>query len=316
MTGVQILYERCRSEVGKVIVGQEKATRLVFLALVTEGHVILEGVPGIAKTTLVRTIGKALDLEYKRVQFTPDLMPSDILGTHIFDFQKGAFHFVAGPVFTNLLLADEINRAPPKTQSALLEAMQERQVSVEGEARSLPQPFLVLATQNPIEQEGTYPLPEAQLDRFLFKVILDYPSEKEEGEILKIHRGDNAGLLDRLSAVEMVAGKEDLRKSKEEVLAIETRDEVRAYLVDLVRRTRDHSHITLGASPRATLLLQSAAKAQAALEGRSYVIPDDVKSLFLPVLRHRVLLTPGAEVEGLHADEILRGILDGVPVPR
>ncbi|MCZ6603068.1 MAG: MoxR family ATPase [Planctomycetota bacterium] len=316
MSGLPNLFERCAAEIRKVIIGQEEAVRLVFLALVTEGHVILEGVPGIAKTTLVRALGKTLRLEFKRVQFTPDLMPSDILGTHIFDFQKGAFHFVTGPVFTNLLLADEINRSPPKTQAALLEAMQERQVTIEGEGRDLPAPFLVLATQNPIEQEGTYPLPEAQLDRFLFKIVLGYPSAEEEANILKIHRGDNAGLLDALSSLEPIAGGEDLTRAKEEVMAVSIREEVGEYLVRLVRRTRDHPHISLGASPRATLLLQTAAKAQAALEGRDYVIPDDAKALYLPVLRHRILLTPGAEVEGLEADEILRGILDGVPVPR
>lgn len=316
MNLVHDLYERYSREIGKVIVGHGEAVRLAFVALVTEGHLLLEGVPGIAKTTLVRAMGKALQLQFKRVQFTPDLMPSDVLGTHVFDFQKSAFYFVTGPVFTNLLLADEINRAPPKTQAALLEAMQERQVSIEGTGRALPSPFLVLATQNPIEQEGTYRLPEAQLDRFLFKLLLRYPSAKEEAAILKLHRGDNAGLLDRLAGIEAVAGSEDLQRAKEEVQAVKIRDEVGEYLVELIRRTRDHPHLSLGASPRATLLLQSASKALAALERRDYVIPDDSKALFLPTLRHRVLLTPSAEVEGLAPDEILKEILDGVPVPR
>jgi MoxR-like ATPase len=310
------LHEAIRNEVAKVIVGQERALHLVFLALVTEGHVLLEGVPGVAKTTLVRTLAHALRLDYGRIQFTPDLMPSDIVGTHVFDMQKGEFRCVEGPVFAAVLLADEINRAPAKTQAALLEAMQERQVSIEGETRPLPRPFLVLATQNPVEQEGTYPLPEAQLDRFLFKVGMGYPSEEEELRILDMHAGDSAGMQQRLASVEPVADRAALEEAQAEVLAVAIRDEVRRYLLEIIRRTRDHTQLVLGASPRAAVLLQTAAKANAALEGRDAVIPDDVKSLALPLLRHRVILTPGAEVEGLEPDEILRGVLDGVAVPR
>ena len=310
------LYQECRRTVGDVIVGQDEAMKLIVLALLTEGHVLLEVVPGVAKTTLVRAIARSLKLDYRRVQFTPDLMPSDILGTHIFNLQAGDFRLVKGPVFTQVLLADEINRSPAKTQAALLEAMQERQVSLDGEPQELPKPFFVLATQNPVEQEGTYPLPEAQLDRFLFKVTMGYPSAEAEREMLRRHRGDNAGLLHQLDAIETIADASELQSAKEEVLAVEIRDEVVNYIVELVRRTRNHSHIALGGSPRAALLLQLAAKAAAALEDRGYVTPDDVKSICLPLLEHRILLTPAAEVEGIGAADVVRGITDGVPVPR
>jgi MoxR-like ATPase len=243
-------------------------------------------------------------------------MPSDIVGTHVFNFQEGRFHLVKGPIFTQVLLADEINRSPAKTQAALLEAMQERQVSIEGESQSLPAPFFVLATQNPVEHEGTYPLPEAQLDRFLFKARMTYPSAAEETEILRLHRGDNAGLRLKLDALQPVAGATALAQAKEEVMRTTLREELLGYVVELVRRTRNHVHITLGGSPRATLLLLLAAKAAAASEGRDYVTPDDVKSLFLPVLEHRILLTPAAEVEGLGPGEVLQGIANGLPVPR
>ena len=310
------LYEASRNSVASVIVGQDEPIRFLVLALLIEGHVLLEGVPGVAKTTMVRALSKSLALDYHRIQFTPDLMPSDIVGTHIFSFQDSRFHLMKGPVFTQILLADEINRAPAKTQAALLEAMQERQVTLDGEPQALPAPFFVLATQNPIEQEGTYPLPEAQLDRFLFKVKLGYPSAKDEAEMLRRHRGDNASLSRQLDAVTRIAGAEELRRAKEEVLSVEIREEMITYIVELVGRTRDHIHISLGGSPRATLLLQLAAKAAAAVEGRSYVTPDDVKSIFLPLLEHRIILTPAAEVEGISAAEVLRGVANSVSVPR
>ncbi len=310
------LYEAGRKALASVIVGQDEPIRFLILALLTEGHVLLEGVPGVAKTTMVRALSRSLSLDYNRIQFTPDLMPSDIVGTQIFNFQENKFHLMKGPVFTQVLLADEINRAPPKTQSALLEAMQERQVSLDGKPRALPSPFFVLATQNPIEQEGTYRLPEAQLDRFLFRVRIGYPTAEQEAEMLRRHRGDNASLSRQLDAITPVAGAEELQRAKEEVLAVEIREEVIDYIVSLVRRTRDHPHIALGGSPRATLLLQLAAKAAAAVEGRAYVTPDDVKSIFLPSLEHRILLTPAAEVEGIGADEVLRGLANSVAVPR
>ncbi len=310
------LYTAYKEAMRRVIVGQEEAVRLLAIALFTEGHVLLEGVPGTAKTTLVRAFARALNLDFKRVQFTPDLMPSDILGTQVFDFREGKFRSVRGPVFTNILLADEINRAPAKTQAALLECMQERQVSIEGEPHPLPSPFFVLATQNPIEHEGTYPLPEAQLDRFLFKVVLDYPTEAEEVEILMHHRGDTAHLYNLLEEVPQVADSRRLEAVKEEVLGVSLRPEVVAYIVKLVRATRDHPSLSLGGSPRAAILLEVAAKAQAAIQDRGFVTPDDVKAVLKPVLRHRLLLSAAAEVEGLTVDQVLEGIANAVPVPR
>jgi MoxR-like ATPase len=301
---VTTLFEGLRREVRKIVVGQDEAVRLAFVALLAEGHIILEGVPGLAKTTLVRALAAALRLQFKRVQFTPDLMPADVLGAPIFDFQQGKFHVVEGPIFTNVLLADEINRAPAKTQAALLEAMQERQVSLEGAGRALPRPFLVLATQNPVEHEGTYPLPEAQLDRFLFKVLVAYPSLEDELAVLAEHRGDSAGLTNLLGSVAPVADAQALARAQAEALAV------------LVRRTRQDPLVALGGSPRASLLLQVAARIQAALERRDFVLPDDIKALFVPALRHRIRLTAAAEVDGLSTDEVLGRVLAAVPVPR
>ncbi len=315
-TAVEELYGALRREVRKVVVGLDEAVRLTFVALLSEGHVILEGVPGLAKTTLVRALSAALHLGFKRVQFTPDLMPSDVLGAPIFDFQAGKFHVVEGPIFTNVLLADEINRAPAKTQAALLEAMQERQVTLEGAARPLPRPFFVLATQNPVEHEGTYPLPEAQLDRFLFKVVLGYPSLDDELRVLAQHRGDSAGLTQLLSDVSPVADVAALEAARAQVHAVRVEPAVARYLVELVRRTREDPLLSLGGSPRASLLLQVAARVQAALEGRDFVLPDDIKALLVPCLRHRVRLTAAAEVDGLGADEVLGRVLSAVAVPR
>ncbi len=316
MGEVTTLYEGLRREVRKVVVGQDEAVRLAFIALLAEGHIILEGVPGLAKTTLVRALSAALRLQFKRVQFTPDLMPADVLGAPIFDFQQGKFHVVEGPIFTNVLLADEINRAPAKTQAALLEAMQERQVSLEGVGRPLPRPFLVLATQNPVEHEGTYPLPEAQLDRFLFKVLVAYPSLEDELAVLAEHRGDSAGLTNLLAAVVPVADGAALARAQAEALAVRVEPALARYLVELVRRTRQDPLVALGGSPRASLLLQVAARIGAALEKRDFVLPDDIKGLFVPALRHRIRLTAAAEVDGLTPDEVLARVLSAVPVPR
>jgi MoxR-like ATPase len=307
---------RLRAEVGKVVVGQDAIVSGMVIALLCRGHVLLEGVPGVAKTLLVRTLSLALDLSTKRLQFTPDLMPGDVTGSLIFDTRTAAFQFREGPVFTNLLLADEINRTPPKTQSALLEVMEERQVSVEGEARPLPEPFIVAATQNPIEYEGTYPLPEAQLDRFLLKLSVPLPSREEELGVLRAH---HAGFDPRdlaAAGVRPVAGAADLAAGRAAVQRVGVADGVMAYIVDLCRATRTSPSLELGASPRGATALMVTAKAWAWLLGRDYVTPDDVKSLARPTLRHRVRLRPEAQLEGVTVDAVLDSVLATVPTPR
>jgi MoxR-like ATPase len=305
-----------REEIGKVVVGQDGVVTGLITALLVRGHVLLEGVPGVAKTLLVTTLARSLDLHSARVQFTPDLMPSDVTGQTILDPEGSGFRFREGPVFTNLLLADEINRTPPRTQSALLEAMQERQVSVDGRGRPLPDPFLVVATQNPVEYEGTYPLPEAQLDRFLFKLQVPYPDREQEREILDRHdRGldvaDPGG-----GEVHRVAGVAELTAARAAVRAIRVEAPVRDYLVDLARATRDVPAVSLGVSPRGATMLLHAAKAWAWLTGRAYVTPDEVKAVAKPTLRHRLQLRAEVELEGATADGVLDGILASVPVPR
>jgi MoxR-like ATPase len=305
-----------RDEVGKVVVGQEGTVSGIVAALLVRGHILLEGVPGVAKTLLVKTVATALDLEFKRVQFTPDLMPSDVVGQVIFDRAGATFSFRPGPVFTNLLLADEINRTPPKTQAALLESMEERQVTVEGEARALPEPFVVVATQNPVEYEGTYPLPEAQLDRFLFKLHVGYPNVEQEQEVLaRHHRGldphDLAG-----AGVRPVAGPDDLDAARTLVDGIVVEPPVLAYIVALVRATRESPSVTLGVSPRGAAYLLHAAKAWAWMAGREYVTPDEIKAVAKPTLRHRILIRPELELEGTTPDGVLDGVLATVPAPR
>jgi len=305
-----------RAEVAKAVVGQDPAVTGLLIALLCRGHVLLEGVPGVAKTLMVRAFAAALRLDMKRVQFTPDLMPGDVVGSLVYDTKTAEFEFREGPVFTNLLLADEINRTPPKTQAALLEAMEERQVSVEGAARALPEPFVVAATQNPIEYEGTYPLPEAQLDRFLLKLSLPLPSRQEEVEVLGRHA---AGFDPRdleAAGVRPVAGPEELATAREAVSQVQVSPEVLGYIVDICRATRESPSFRLGVSPRGATALMRAARAWAWLSGRGYVTPDDVKALTLPALRHRVELRPEAELEGVTADAVLQGILTSVPVPR
>jgi len=297
-------------------VGQDAAVSGLVVALLCRGHVLLEGVPGIAKTLLVRTIAAALSLDTKRVQFTPDLMPGDVTGSLVYDARTAQFSFREGPVFTNLLLADEINRTPPKTQAALLEAMEERQVSVEGSARALPDPFVVVATQNPVEYEGTYPLPEAQLDRFLLKLTMPLPSREDEVGVLRRH-ADGFDPRDlRAAGVRPVAGREDLEAGRAAVRGVTVAPEVLGYVVDLARATRSAPSLQLGVSPRGATALLAAARAWAWLAGRDYVTPDDVKALARPALRHRVELRPEAELEGVSADAVLEGILGAVPVPR
>jgi MoxR-like ATPase len=307
---------RLRAEVGKVVVGQDAIVSGMVIALLCRGHVLLEGVPGVAKTLLVRTLGLALDVSTKRLQFTPDLMPGDVTGSLIFDNRTSAFTFREGPVFTNLLLADEINRTPPKTQSALLEVMEERQVSVEGEARPLPDPFIVAATQNPIEYEGTYPLPEAQLDRFLIKLSVPLPTRDEELGVLRAHHAGFDPHDLKAAGVGPVASVADLHAGRAAVLKVGVADGVMAYIVDLCRATRTSPSLELGASPRGATALMSTAKAWAWLVGRDYVTPDDVKALARPTLRHRVRLRPEAALEGVTVDAVLDSVLATVPTPR
>jgi MoxR-like ATPase len=303
-----------RTEIAKVVVGQDAVVSGLVVALLCRGHVLLEGVPGVAKTLLVRALSAALRLEFKRVQFTPDLMPGDITGSLVYDTRTAAFVFRSGPVFTNLMLADEINRTPPKTQAALLEAMEEQQVSVDGEARPLPDPFVVAATQNPIEYEGTYRLPEAQLDRFLLKLTVPLPPRDAEIAILARHAH---GFDPRdLSAVTPVAGPDDLAAARDAVGQVLIADEVLGYIIDIVGATRQSPALQLGVSPRGATALLAAARSWAWLSGRNYVTPDDIKGMARPTLRHRVALRPEAELEGATPDGVLDGILASVPVPR
>jgi MoxR-like ATPase len=304
-----------RAEVGKAVVGQDGAVTGLIIALLARGHVLLEGVPGVAKTLLVRSLSQALSLDTKRVQFTPDLMPGDVTGSLVYDAQTGGFVFREGPVFTNILLADEINRTPPKTQSALLEAMEERQVSVDGVSRALPDPFIVAATQNPIEYEGTYALPEAQLDRFLLKLTLDVPERDTEVEVLRRHA---AGFNPRdlaATGVTPVLGAADLAAARASAASVGANADVLAYIVDLARATRRSPSVRLGVSPRGTTALLAAAKAWAWLSGYDSITPDHVQAMLVPVWRHRIQLRPEAELEGVGADAILQSIVQQVQVP-
>lgn len=314
--GSRASLEALRAEIAKAVVGQDPAVTGLVVALLCRGHVLLEGVPGVAKTLLVRALAASLELDTKRVQFTPDLMPGDITGSLVYDARTAEFSFQPGPVFTNLLLADEINRTPPKTQSSLLEAMEERQVTVDGTPRKLPEPFLVAATQNPVEYEGTYPLPEAQLDRFLLKLTVPLPDRQDEIDVLRRH-ADGFDPRDlRAAGIRPVAGPADLEAARAAVAKTSVSPEITGYVVDICRATRDSPSFSLGVSPRGATALLSTARAWAWLTGRDYVTPDDVKALALPTLRHRVQLRPEAEMEGVTADSVITAILAHVPVPR
>jgi MoxR-like ATPase len=313
---VSQIADSIKAEVGKAIVGQEKVVEQVLVAVLANGHILLEGVPGVAKTLLVRALARTLDLGYGRVQFTPDLMPSDVIGTTIFDAKTNDFVVRKGPIFVNVLLADEINRTPPKTQSALLEAMEERKVTIDGIGHELPPPFLVFATQNPIDFEGTYPLPEAQQDRFVLKVMVDYPEEAAEVDVLRRHHaGFRPQSLDS-AGINAVVSAEQVFQMQAEVSKIAVEDKVFNYIYEIVKATRRANEIMIGGSPRAGIALLNCGKALAALRGREFVIPDDIKELALPVLRHRILLRPEAEVEGLTPDRVLTGLLQTQVVPR
>jgi MoxR-like ATPase len=313
---IRALTDAVRGEVRKVVVGQDAVIDLLLTSLLVGGHVLLEGVPGTAKTLITRAFAAGLTLQFGRIQFTPDLMPGDVLGTNLFNFQTNSFVLTKGPIFTQLLLADEINRSPPKTQAALLQAMNERLVTIDGKDYPLGDDFMVVATQNPIEQQGTYPLPEAQLDRFLLKLIIDHPSRDEEREIVRRHGHRSA--MPRLEhfGLKPIADGSALAKVRNTVTLIKLSDPLVDYIVDVVRATREHSSLEVGASTRAANMLAAAARAFAVLQGRDFVIPDDIKFLALPVLRHRLTLSPSAEIEGLTADRIVREVLDQTPAPR
>ncbi len=313
---IRTLRAAVEAEISKVVVGQTTAVELLLIALMSRGHILLEGPPGTAKTLLARCFAASLSLHFGRVQFTPDLMPGDLLGTNLFNFQANQFVFVAGPVFTELLLADEINRTPPKTQAALLEAMGERAITIDGNRHELSNGFMVVATQNPIEQQGTYPLPEAQLDRFLFKHVLPYPDREEELAIVSSHGHQTTMPSPQSGGIVPVADLNILEQARATIAGLTIKDTVLAYIVDIARETRNNPSIQHGVSPRAATMLASCSRARAALEGRDYVIPDDVKTLALPVFRHRLVLAPGAEIDGLDADAVITQIVNAIEPPR
>lgn len=310
------IYEKIKGEISKAIVGQRDVIEELVVGLFSRGHVLLEGVPGTAKTLIAKVLAHLLSCEFKRIQFTPDLMPSDIVGTSVFDMKSGAFYVKKGPIFTNLLLADEINRTPPKTQAALLEAMEERQVTIEGVAYPLDEPFMVCATQNPIEYEGTYPLPEAQCDRFMLKIRIDYPGQEEGMKILDMYHGgfDPHQLESR--GVEAIIDRKTLQECREEIRQVTVEKGVMEYINTIVTNTRKNDDIVLGASPRAAVMLLLTGKTLAAMKGKDYLTPDEIKRLSLPVLRHRLILKPEAEIEGLTPELVISNILDSIEVPR
>lgn len=311
-----MLYQKLRDEITKVVFGQDDVIDLVLAALFSSGHVLLEGPPGTAKTLLARTVAAALKLKYRRVQMTPDLLPIDITGSSIYREDQRNFEFRPGPIFTNFLLADEINRASARTQSALLEAMQELHVTYDGVTHMLPEPFLVFATQNPIEHEGTYPLPLAQLDRFMFKVVVSYPEGADEEKVLREHHA-TGGMSDPSKMnVQEVVGPDEILSARQTIRETHIREEVISYVRRLLHATRNDDSLSVGASPRSGLMLLMGAKSLARFAGRDFVIPDDIQSAFLPVMRHRVVLSPSAELEGTSPDVVLKYLLEGVEVPR
>ncbi|MBC7947231.1 MAG: MoxR family ATPase [Chitinophagaceae bacterium] len=303
-----------RNEIKKIIVGQDEMVKLIIAAMLADGHVLIEGVPGVAKTLTAKLIARSLDTGFSRVQFTPDLMPSDVLGTPVFNPREAAFEFKKGPVFSNIVLVDEINRAPAKTQSALLEIMEERQASVDGRTYPMASPFMVLATQNPVEQEGTYRLPEAQLDRFLFKIIVPYPGEADELAILsRFHQMGNTQVNE---IVKPVLNTQQINNLKLHIRNILMEEKLLQFIAKLIHQTRNHKSIYLGASPRASLAIMNSAKAIAAMQGRDFATPDDIREVVIPVLRHRIILAPDKEMEGITEDDVIKQIIQGMDVPR
>lgn len=314
LTALNKAVEDIRNQIKKVIIGQDEMVKLILTAMLADGHVLIEGVPGIAKTLTAKLIARSLHAGFSRVQFTPDLMPSDVLGTPVFDPAINGFDFKKGPVFSNIILIDEINRAPAKTQSALFEIMEERQATIDGKTYLMEEPFMVLATQNPIEHEGTYRLPEAQLDRFLFKIVVPYPSEEEELQILnRFHELGNTVVMDQ---VKPVLDALQLNEIKKQVKTLVIEEKLLQFIARLVHQTRHHKSIYLGASPRASLAIMNASKALAALQGRDFVTPEDILDVVKPVLRHRIILTPDKEMEGVSEDEVIRQIIHSMDIPR
>ena len=314
LTALNQAVAAIRNEIKKVIVGQDEMVKLIIAALLADGHVLIEGVPGVAKTLTAKLVARSLDIGFSRIQFTPDLMPSDVLGTPVFNPQHGSFDFKKGPVFGNIVLIDEINRSPAKTQSALFELMEERQATVDGRTYPMPSPFMVLATQNPIEHEGTYRLPEAQLDRFLFKVLVPYPSEAEEVTILsQFHQMGNAPILEMVSPV---LNGEQVIALRQQIKTLIIEDKLLQFIAKFIQQTRSHKSIYLGASPRASLAIMNASKAMAAISGRDFVTPEDILEVFNPVLRHRIILAPDKEMEGVTEDEVIKQIVNGMDIPR
>jgi MoxR-like ATPase len=315
MEAVVALAQHVRQEMGKVVVGQDELKTQCLITLLAQGHALLEGVPGIAKTLAVKTLARIIGLEFQRVQCTSDLMPADIMGTKILNMSTSAFHLHKGPVFTSLLLVDEVNRMPPRTQAALLECMQERQVTIDGERHVLSPNFTVFATQNPVDFEGTYPLPEAQLDRFLIKIRVPYPNAKDEAQLLvNVQNGFDADQLDALGIAQIDPGA--LRLAREQVRAVKVQEALFAYIVEIVRRTRDWPSLSLGSSPRASVNLLNFSKCVAAMDGRDYVIPDDIKQSVMPVFRHRVVVKPEADLEGITPDQAIQDIVRAVELPK
>lgn len=316
LADIKYMADRIRAEMGKALVGQADMVDLLLISLFSAGHILLEGPPGTAKTFAAQCFARTIGLDFKRIQFTPDLMPGDVLGSNLFNFQTSSFTMTRGPIFCELLLADEINRTPPKTQAALLEAMQERAVTLDGVTHALSPRFMVVATQNPIEQQGVYPLPEAQLDRFLFKHVVDYPSEAEEQRIVSSHGSRFGAPKPGEWGVERIVEAAEIGEALAHVQSNRLADEITAYVVALVRATRASADLEAGASPRAAAMLAGAARARAALDGRDYVVPDDVKALASPVLRHRVILSPSAQIDGLRAEAVIERLIDQVPAPK
>lgn len=311
---LQQAVERVKQQLGQIVIGQDDFIELLIVGLLANGHVLIEGVPGIAKTITAKLFAKSLDTDFSRIQFTPDLMPSDVLGTSVFNLKSSEFEFNRGPVFANVVLIDEINRAPAKTQAALFEVMEERQITMDGETYAMEFPFIVLATQNPIEQEGTYALPEAQLDRFLFKITVDYPQLEDEIEILKTHHERRMQTPE--DKIKPIIKPADLKVFQDQVQQVVVEEKLFGYIAQLIEKTRNHPHLYLGGSPRASLAIMNASKAFAAIQGRDFVLPEDIKRSLAPVLRHRIILSPEREMEGMTPETVIDMITHSVEIPR